>query len=132
MVRGSIMVVELGIIGGCGSSGTTLLTHLMSRSKYICSGPEFNCFNHPELYNFSTLKKEFPNMYAGKSLSHGYIDVGVFMTFRKEYEIDFNTANNWLSLSNDSKSFINLIRLYKIYLSLFYKSIINNIKPCIF
>ncbi len=103
------MIAKLGIIGGCGSSGTTLLTHLMSKSKYICSGPEFNCFNHPELYNFTSLIKNFENMYNGKCLPNGYIDVGVFMTHRKEYDIDINTVKRWIKLSSDSSSFINQI-----------------------
>ncbi len=100
---------KLVIIGGCGSSGTTLLTHLMSKSKYICSGPEFNCFNHPEIYNISSLKQNVKNMYDGKCLPHGYVDVGVFMTFRDEYGINLNIVEEWLEKSNDSKSFINYI-----------------------
>jgi len=30
----------------------------------------------------------------GKCLPHGYIDVGVFMTHRQEYNIDFTTVRN--------------------------------------
>jgi len=103
------MIAKFGIMGGCGSSGTTLLTHLISRSKYICSGPEFNCFNHPELYNFPSFVKNFESMYNGKCLPNGYIDVGVFMTHRQKYDIDFNTVKRWITLSNESSSFINQI-----------------------
>jgi hypothetical protein len=103
------MGTGLVIIGGCGSSGTTLLTHLMSRSKYISSGPEFNCFNHPELYNINSLKKNFNRMFAGKCFPHGYIDVGVFMTFREQYGIHYDLVKEWLTSSNDAGSFIDLI-----------------------
>ena len=46
---------RLGLMGGCGSSGTTLLVHLLSRHAEIGSGPEFNCINHPELYELRSL-----------------------------------------------------------------------------
>ena len=38
------------LIGGCGSSGTTLLAHLINASDSIYCGPELNLFNKLQLY----------------------------------------------------------------------------------
>lgn len=38
------------LIGGCGSSGTTLLAHLLNASNSIFCGPELNLFNKFQLY----------------------------------------------------------------------------------
>ena len=38
------------LIGGCGSSGTTLLAHLLNASNSIFCGPELNLFNKLKLY----------------------------------------------------------------------------------
>ncbi len=38
------------LIGGCGSSGTTLLAHLLNASNSIFCGPELNLFNKFHLY----------------------------------------------------------------------------------
>ena len=43
---------KIAIAGGCGSSGTTLLAHLLSKHPDIGSGPEFNFFNHFEIFDF--------------------------------------------------------------------------------
>jgi len=97
------------VMGGCGSSGTTLLTHLISKNKHIYSGPEFNFFNHRELYDFPLLQKKFNQMFAGKSPHYGYIDVGAFMTYRDEYGINYDLVREWMEGSGNSEAFINTV-----------------------
>jgi hypothetical protein len=38
------------LIGGCGSSGTSLLAHLLNATNSIFCGPELDCFNKLDLY----------------------------------------------------------------------------------
>jgi hypothetical protein len=92
-------------VGGCGSSGTTLLAHLLSKHPAIGSGPEFNCFNHFEIYDFPLFKKNFQKMYSGKCMPWGYIDIHVFMTYREEYGIDFESLKAWVEQSNSTEEF---------------------------
>jgi len=103
---------KLGIIGGCGSSGTTLLTHLLSRSPYLASGPEFNCFNHKEIFDYNLLRSNYVKMFQGHSKPCGYIDVHVFMTYRDEYGISLELLEKWINSSSDTLSFFNNISEY--------------------
>jgi len=66
---------NLAIVGGCGSSGTTLLAHLVSRHPDIASGPEFNYFNHLDLYDIDSLRHVLPALLSGRGRPSGYIDV---------------------------------------------------------
>ncbi len=49
------------LIGGCGSSGTSLLAHLLNATNSIFCGPELDCFNKLELYTqpFQYTSEEF-------------------------------------------------------------------------
>ncbi len=38
------------LIGGCGSTGSTLLRHILNRSPQIFSGPELNLFNKEQIF----------------------------------------------------------------------------------
>ena len=96
---------NLAIVGGCGSSGTTLLAHLLSKHPDIGSGPEFNCFNHFEIYDFTLFKKNFQKMYSGKCTPWGYIDIHVFMTYREEYGIEFEILKQWVEESHSTVEF---------------------------
>lgn len=40
-------------IGGCGSSGTTLLRKMINCHKNICCGPEMSVFDRPRMYEIS-------------------------------------------------------------------------------
>lgn len=102
-------ITNIGIIGGCGSSGTTLLTHLLSRSKYICSGPEFNCFNHKELYNYSDLCANYRKMLLGKGEASGYFGTNWFLTEPDYYGINYDLVDGWVENSIDTSSFIEKI-----------------------
>jgi len=93
-------------MGGCGSSGTTLLIHLLSRHPDIVSGPEFNLFNHYELYNIEYLKKHQMRMLDYKCKPSGYIDTGAFMTYREHYGLDQEMISRWINEANTLEDFI--------------------------
>ena len=115
---GDGMKLKLGIVGGCGSSGTTLLMHLLSRHSQIGSGPEFNCFNHRELFDLSLFQTIYKKMFEGYSPPCGYIDVHVFMTFRDYYGIDAKLLDEWVETSSDTQSFfLNLCNHIRIKLN---------------
>jgi hypothetical protein len=101
---------NLCIVGGCGSSGTTLLAHIVSRHEKIGSGPEFNCFNHHELYDFELFKKELANLQGGKAKPSGYVDVPVFMTFQEHYGITQELIHNWVTECSSTIEFASLLR----------------------
>ena len=101
---------NLCIVGGCGSSGTTLLAHIVSKHEKIGSGPEFNCFNHHELYDFDSFKKELANLQGGIAKPSGYVDVPVFMTFQDYYGITHELIHDWVSQSSSSIEFTCLLR----------------------
>ena len=100
---------NLGILGGCGSSGTTLLIHLLSRHPDIASGPEFNLFNHYELYNFDYVKHHYQRMLGDKCYPSGYIDTGAFMTYREHYGIDKELISSWITSSSSLSEFISAV-----------------------
>ncbi|MEW8321410.1 MAG: sulfotransferase [Candidatus Thiodiazotropha taylori] len=101
---------DLCIVGGCGSSGTTLLAHIVSKHEKIGSGPEFNCFNHLELYDFDSFKKELTNLQVGRAKPSGYVDVPVFMTFQDHYGVHHELIHEWVAQSSSSLEFICLLR----------------------
>lgn len=100
---------KLGIIGGCGSSGTTLLAHLISRHPRIASGPEFNCFNHREIYDCEKLRRCYQSLLNGHCSPFGYIDVSVFMTNRAYYGIVEDKVGQWVSASSSAADFMGQI-----------------------
>jgi len=107
---GDAPFVRLGLIGGCGSSGTTLLVHLLSRHEEIGSGPEFNCFNHPEVYDLPSLRRAWPAMRRGRARPAGYIDVPVFMTHREHYRVDDQLIESWLTESASAAQFVTALK----------------------
>lgn len=104
--------LDLGIMGGCGSSGTTLLIHLLSRHPDIVSGPEFNLFNHYELYDIDYLKKNQSKIVDGKCDPSGYIDTGAFMTYREHYGLDEEKIRDWINEANTLEDFIYSVCLH--------------------
>lgn len=97
---------RLILVGGCGSTGSTLLAHLLSRHPAIGSGPEFNCFNHPELYDIGALRKAWPSLRSGRAAPAGYIDVPVFMTHAEHFQTDHQLVAAWLADSRSSADFV--------------------------
>lgn len=94
------------IMGGCGSSGTTLLTHLLSLHPEIASGPEFNLFNHYEFYDFKSFKQNHMKKITGKCEPSGYIDSAVFMTYREYYALTRELIGEWVQGSDTTYDFL--------------------------
>jgi hypothetical protein len=69
----------LALIGGCGSSGTTLLAHVLSRHSKIASAPDIDFFNHPEVLNLAELRAHLDALYRRDRLSSGYKLVADFL-----------------------------------------------------
>jgi len=64
------------LIGGCGSSGTTLLAHLLNASDSIFCGPELNLFNKLQLYvhPFNYAREEFLSLLEKGISTTGNLD----------------------------------------------------------
>lgn len=97
------------IMGGCGSSGTTLLTHLLSLHPEIASGPELNLFNHHELYDFNRFKQHHMKKIRGKCQPSGYIDSAVFMTYREHYALTRELIAGWVNASDTIYDFMSYV-----------------------
>jgi hypothetical protein len=98
--------LRLALMGGCGSSGTTLLTHLVSRHPQVASGPEFNCFNHIDLFDFARFKRRAYRAVAGRCDPSGYIDVSTFMTSREQYTLTTALILEWLQNADTLRDFL--------------------------
>ena len=80
--------MNLALIGGCGSSGTTLLIHLLSRHPEIVSGPEMKFFNHPEALDLADLKAHQQSLFDRRRLPDGYHVVPTFLRAGEPFGID--------------------------------------------
>ena len=92
---------ELALIGGCGSSGTTLLAHVLSRHSAITSAPEIDFFNHAEVLHLTELRLHLDALYRRGRLSGGYKLVADFLHYgedlgigRAEFETMLNLATS--------------------------------------
>src|SRR6056297_3085885 len=96
------------IIAGSGSSGTTLLKNILSRSKSVVIGPELSVLNKKILYDteYSKLKTK-----ANKILTKGTCSQGWFIyrkTFRDHEKFGW-TYEDLLELIQSVESFKELI-----------------------
>jgi hypothetical protein len=92
--------MKLVIVGGCGSSGTTLLAHLLSRHPAVASGPEMNFFNHKEVLSLKELATHKNALFQRRRLTDGYMDVPTFLTPGKTFGIDQERLDEWVNRSN--------------------------------
>lgn len=92
--------MKLALVGGCGSSGTTLLVHLLSRHPAVASGPEMNFFNHKEVLSLEELAMHQSALFRRRRLAHGYKDVPTFLEAGKSVGIDQEGLNEWVNRSN--------------------------------
>lgn len=88
---------RLALAGGCGSSGTTLLAHLLGRHPRIVAAPEFDVFNHVEALSLETLRASVDDLLDRRRLSHGYKLVVGFLTPGKVVGIDRGMVKRWLA-----------------------------------
>lgn len=93
--------MKLAILGGCGSSGTTLLAHLLSRHSQVVSGPEMNFFNHKEVLNLADLLEHKSALFRRRRLVNGYKDMTAFLNEGKALGIDEERFNEWLISSHN-------------------------------
>jgi hypothetical protein len=106
------------IIGGCGSSGTTLLKTMLDSHKNIACGHEISFFDHPRL--FSTGKEDLHRMFLEQDfsdLTDGLIvpiktqygdTFGLFVPNSGRLYHDFAKTNQMFEMAKDIKHFINL------------------------
>jgi hypothetical protein len=88
---------RLALAGGCGSSGTTLLAHLLGRHPAVVAAPEFDLFNHPEALSLAALRESAGALFERRRLSDGYKLVVGFVTPAKAVGIERATLERWLA-----------------------------------
>jgi hypothetical protein len=93
--------MKLGIIGGSGSSGTTLLAHLLSKHRSIVSGPEMKFFNHPDALSLEALAAHQASLFDRRCLPPGYHVVPTFLRAGREFGIDAELFAQWVAESRD-------------------------------
>jgi hypothetical protein len=98
---------NLAIIGGCGSSGTTLLAHLLNQHPEVISGPELNFFNHDAILDLGLLKSVYPKLIRNRRPIDGYHELSGFLRHRAYFGIETRHFENWLENSTDPISLIN-------------------------
>ena len=91
----------LAVVGGCGSSGTTLLIHLLSRHPQVVSAPELNFFNHPETFDVAVFAESLDALLARRRLANGYKQVVSFMSRRRKLGIDRELLAAWAARARD-------------------------------
>jgi hypothetical protein len=93
--------MKLAIVGGSGSSGTTLLAHLLSKHRSIVSGPEMKFFNHPDALSLDALRANQASLFARRRLPPGYYVVPTFLRAGRDYGIDEQLFARWVSGSTE-------------------------------
>jgi hypothetical protein len=88
---------RLAVAGGCGSSGTTLLAHLLGRHSRVVSSPELDFFNHPESLSVAALAEALHPLFARRRLSNGYKLVVDFCKPGVELGVDRALLSTWLA-----------------------------------
>ena len=63
--------LDLHLIGGCGSSGTTLLAHILHGLRDIRTGPEMGLFHHRSLYEAEGFRQNLYRLLAGQGARVG-------------------------------------------------------------
>ena len=96
---------RLVLAGGCGSSGTTLLAHLLGRHPKIVAAPEFDVFNHPEALSLGTLRDSVDALFERRRLSRGYKLVVGFFTPGDVVGVDRATVKRWLADARSLEEF---------------------------
>jgi hypothetical protein len=94
--------VGLALVGGCGSSGTTLLIHLLSRHPQVASAPELNFFNHPESLDLAHFTSSIDALLARRRLTPGYKQVATFLGPRAKLGIDRALLGEWAASARDA------------------------------
>jgi hypothetical protein len=106
------------IIGGCGSSGTTLLKTILDSHENIACGQEISFFDHPRF--FMTSLEDLHRMYLNQDftpltadqvipLNTQYGDTfGLFAPNNGRHYHDFARTNQIFEMANDLRHFIDI------------------------
>ncbi len=102
------------ILGGAGSSGSTLLITILNRHKKIAAGPELSLFNKRAFFNmpFEELKAQ-----RKKIINRGMCTDGWFLYPRiyfEKYGFSASAFSDLIKASTDQKDFID--RFFSVYL----------------
>lgn len=100
---------NLIIVGGCGSSGTTLLVNLLSRHPSIAAGPEMSVFNHPEIFDHERLQREWARWFRRGLPSAGYQQFYRVIGARGYYGIESTDVERWARESATTAEFLERI-----------------------
>jgi hypothetical protein len=101
---------NLAIIGGCGSSGTTLLANLLNQHPAVISGPELNFFNHHEILDISLLQTAKKKLLLNRCPVEGYHELSGFLRYRSYFGINPSQFEDWVMNSETSVDLIKKLR----------------------
>ena len=93
---------RLALVGGCGSSGTTLLIQLLSRHPQVATAPELNFFNHPESLDLARFADSLDALLARRRLTSGYKQVATFLGPRGELDLPRERLADWAARARDA------------------------------
>ncbi|MFH2035118.1 MAG: sulfotransferase [Candidatus Zixiibacteriota bacterium] len=106
------------LIGGCGSSGTTLLKTILDSHKNIACGPEIWFFDHPRLYQIKLedlyrmfIEQDFSEMNEGLTtpLKTQYKDTfGLFAPNYARLFHNFAEINQMFELAENTRHFLDI------------------------
>lgn len=99
------------LIGGSGSSGSTLLATILDRHPEIACGPEMSFFNkHPIYGPYFVFQRKLP-VWLKKGLStDGYFPYYGFLLGREHYCLTEDLVIRWSTESNSLMGFVSLLQ----------------------
>lgn len=95
------------LIGGCGSSGSTLLAELLNRNSKIFCGPELSLFNKAAIYgNFANVKKQFMSWHNKGVLCDGFHMDSKLLRSLEHFFLNTRLIEDWISESHSIDEFV--------------------------
>lgn len=91
------------LVGGCPSSGSTLLADLLDSTPFSVSGPELEFFCNPSLYSYSSFKKN--TAHTGKLFAARSTDIYFRSDFLSHYGYSKEEWENQIQDSNSLTEF---------------------------
>ena len=95
------------LIGGCGSTGSTLLAALLNRHSKIFCGPELSFFNKYLIYqNYDIFKKNFSKWHKFGVLGNGFHMDAVLFRELNYFHITLSDIEKWVEVSKNIQEFV--------------------------